>query len=199
MTLSTFQTASKPDSSQQMRMLRLLHWQLQRLLEPESADEEKGLIEESKRFEVRLRSPIPSRKFSHIKPGVLIQKANNYQTRHQTSRNRALERFRAIWTIDIIESSLDLDIVKRYAAASISNCWLLDINNVELHAYRQPSQSGYGSYQMLQAGDCTSPDEIPLSITLQEPVPLHFLTRTLNGQQTYTSYALPLSFSRELL
>ena len=200
MTLSDFQSNNKLDSTQQVRLLRLLQWQLQHLLSFESVGElaETARTIESEAFEVKIRSPIPIEQMteqtieqvSHLKSGVLIQRNSGRETTADSS---------VVWILDIVEGPIDRDCARLYAQVNISDYWLLDLNKVELHLYQQPSQLGYVSYRVLQVGDRATPDAVPINVVLQEPTPLHFMIRTLHGQQTYKSYTLPFAFSRKLL
>lgn len=80
-----------------------------------------------------------------------------------------------------------------YAQAQIPEYWLLTLSQVELRLYRQPTRHGYQQRKLLQVGERASPAVFPfLALQVEEPLPLYFLTRTLEGQKTYTCQALPL-------
>lgn len=199
MTLSDFpdfQIDSNLDSLQQIRMLRLLQWQLQHLLSFESTGT--AGVNGSEAFEVKMRSPVLIKQDSHLKPGILIQK-NSRHIAIKKASTRAPTNSSVVWVFDVIERSIERECARLYAQANIADCWLLDLNKAELHLYQQPSQLGYVSYRVLQVGDRAVPDAVPINAVLQEPTPLHFMIRTLNGQQTYRSYTLPFTFSRKLL
>lgn len=181
---------SLPSSTEQMRMLRLLHWQLQHFLKPEFAGNLETTDEKSD-FEVQIRPSVQLGEFSHLKPAILVRKGSV-----EDSETEDLLDSNTVWIIDIAADSADQTHIQLYAQAGISNYWSLAYNITELNLYQQPNASGYQSHRVLQVGDRATPTAVPITIRLQEPVPLHFMTRTLRGQQTYESKALPLSFSR---
>ena len=174
-------------------MLRLVQWQLQRCLNLELAEAEQNKPAKRQRFEVQVRPDIQLNEFSRLKPAILIRTSGR-QT-DSVDDPGSLPNAIATWIIDITQKVGNQRKGELYAQANIPNYWSLDIENVELHLYQQPSHSGYSSHRVLQVGDQASPVRVPLTVRLQEPTPLHFMTRTLNGQQTYESYALPFSFT----
>lgn len=83
-----------------------------------------------------------------------------------------------------------------YAREGVAECWLLDIANVELRIYRDLSSTGYRQRSLVHEGATISPLAFPqLKLTVQEPLPLFFLTRTTTGQKTYPAKMLPLRLS----
>ena len=182
---------SLPSSTEQMRMLRLLQWQLQHFLKPDSAGSLETATDEKSHFEVHVRPSVQLGEFSHLKPAILVRKGSvkDLETEDLLDPN-------TVWITDIAADSADQTCIQLYAQAGISDYWSLKHNIAELNLYQQPNASGYQSHRVLQVGDRASPNSVPITVRLQEPVPLHFMTRTLRGQQTYASRALPLSFSR---
>ncbi|MGC1309263.1 MAG: hypothetical protein WA885_18740 [Phormidesmis sp.] len=79
------------------------------------------------------------------------------------------------------------------AQAGIINYWSLSLAHAELRTYATPTNVGYRQCRLLQVGDRASPTLWPaLTLRVQEPVPLYFLTRTLAGPRTYGAIAPPL-------
>jgi hypothetical protein len=86
-----------------------------------------------------------------------------------------------------------------YARRAIASYWLLHSDRAELKLYTEPTASGYGKCQLLHVGESATPEGLPgIVLRLQEPVPLYFLTRTLRGQRSYASFALPLTLCDSL-
>lgn len=185
------QVRSLPDSPEQLRMLRLLQWQLQHFLKLESAARLETSNPEAGDFGVHIRPSVQLGNYSCLKPAILVRKSSAENTETED-----LSDSDTVWIIDFVADCTDKARTRLYAQAGISDYWSLELNGTELALYQQPSVSGYQSHRVLQVGDRISPKSVPITVSLQEPVPLHFMTRTLKGQQTYPSNALPLSFSR---
>ena len=183
---------SLPKDIAQTRMLRLLQWQLQHFLRVESAEGLETTTAEENRLKAYVRLPVQLSNFSYMKPAILVRKSSA----GQVEREEDWLDTNTVWIIDLTEDSVDEIRIRLYAQAGVSNYWLLKHSSAELHLYQQPSASGYQSRRVLQVGDRASPNSVPITIQLQEPVPLYFMTRTLRGQQTYKSSALPFAFSR---
>ena len=185
-------TLSNPgfSSIDQMRLLRLLQCQLQQFLTSESQEERAAENSTDSAFDVRIVRPFELDDSSHLQPVISVSESS------KTDDYREGISLSPIWVLQIVEDLTDPAPVELYARAGIYNYWQLDLNNVELYTYQRICESGYSQRRVLQVGDRVSPDKVPLTVQLQEPVPLHFMTRTLNGQQTYQTHALPFSFSR---
>lgn len=79
------------------------------------------------------------------------------------------------------------------ARLAIADYWLLTPLQSELRTYSMPNTLSYQQQQLCHVGERVSPSSIPeITLCIQEPLPLYFLTRTLKGQRTYESSALPL-------
>ncbi len=102
------------------------------------------------------------------------------------------------WVINIADSSVpgDRSLEQQSllcARLAIADYWLLTPSQSALRTYSIPGPSGYEQQRLWHVGERVSPASIPeISLRLQEPLPLYFLTRTLKGQRTYASSALPL-------
>ncbi|MGB3769472.1 MAG: hypothetical protein WA947_23175 [Phormidesmis sp.] len=184
----------------QMQRLRLLQWQLQRFLKAElverllvpSATDCKPSATDC-RFEVQMGPAVQLSESSCLKPAIVVRSSGTEAMSSQPLLNSEI-----VWVIDIVESCVSASSEARaqlYAQSGISDYWSLELNSTELRLYQRPSASGYQSHRRLQVGDRAAPNGVPLIVTLQEPVPLYFVTRTLKGQQTYKSSALPFSFA----
>jgi hypothetical protein len=120
---------------------------------------------------------------------------------------QTLDGFRVRWIIDVLARAADTvadtaaeteaadDLRARlYARRAIATYWLLRPDCAELKIYTQPSASNYRHCQVLQVGESATPAGLSgVRLRLQEPVPLYFLTRTLKGQRSHASVALPLT------
>ncbi len=179
-----------PTSTEQMRILRLLQWQLQHFLKLGAAESLETTPPEEDHFEVHIRPSVQLSQLSYMKPAILVRKGSGEELEAEDLADPS-----TVWIIDIVEDLPDKTRTQLYAQAGIFNYWSLG-NSVELNLYQQPSVSGYQSHRVLQVGDRASPTSVPITVRLQEPVPLYFMTRTLRGQQTYQSNALPFAFSR---
>jgi hypothetical protein len=106
------------------------------------------------------------------------------------------------WVIDVAEpgaSSAELpaqslnERTQRCARLNVADYWLLSPEQSALQTYCLPSPSGYQQQRLWHVGEQVSPTAIPeMTLRIQEPLPLYFLTRTLQGQRTYPSRTLPL-------
>lgn len=82
---------------------------------------------------------------------------------------------------------------QRCARLQVADYWLLMLEQSALRTYYLPGLSGYQQQRLWHVGEQVSPTAIPeMTLRIQEPLPLYFLTRTLKGQRTYPSNALPL-------
>ena len=97
------------------------------------------------------------------------------------------------WAIDIVASeaaplrtsSAWQALPHQYAQYQVGEYWLMDISTVELRIYRHATTAGYRQYTVRQVGEAASPIAFPqLTLAVQEPLPLFFLTRTTHGQHT---------------
>ena len=186
-------TFSNPGASslEQMRLLRLLQWQLQHFLSSVSQEQDKSKISVDTTFNVRIEQPSELGGDCHLQRALSLSVLEG----NEADSDRGSACFKSIWVIETAADFAILTPAELYAQAGIANYWQLDLSSVELHTYQQLEASGYSLHRVLQVGDRAFPEGVPITVQLQEPVPLHFMTRTLNGQQTYQTHALPFSFS----
>lgn len=101
-----------------------------------------------------------------------------------------------LWILDVTQEGLNWLNTGRsqlLATAEIPEYWSLTVSQAELRTYRTPTVTGYQSCQLLHVGETVALSAIPqLTLGVEEPLPLCFLTRTLGGQQSYETAALPL-------
>lgn len=155
------------------RLAKLLKFQIQQCLNQQYHD----------RFRVRTYEAI--RRNSSLQPAISVLKAND--------RGSSV-----CWVIDILNelsSALEKSDTnsRLYAQLDIADYWSLAPSQSELRAYSLPTQSGYQQRHLFHIGEQASPTSAPeITLKVQEPLPLNFLTRTLHGQRTYTATTPPL-------
>ncbi|MEL7353306.1 MAG: Uma2 family endonuclease [Cyanobacteria bacterium P01_A01_bin.116] len=179
-----------PDSAQCTRQIQLLQSQIQAHLNSLEAD----------RFEVRSRYPIPIDDCCELKPAITVSELTTHRNithRDTTHPSSSIPR----WVIDITDEDLHdqhLDRRQYFSRIGIPDYWCMDLAQVELRTYQNPTQSTYTTCTLLHIGECASPQSLPrVTIQVQEPTPLHFLTRTTNNRtQAYTTANLPLQVWR---
>jgi len=90
---------------------------------------------------VRLQDPITLDTYSEPEPDIAVvhPQDNFYADHHPTPTEIFL-------IIEVSDTTLSRDLgikADLYAAAGIADYWVLDINNQQLHIFRDPSQTGY--------------------------------------------------------
>ena len=92
----------------------------------------------------------------------------DYATHHPTPSEVYL-------IIEVADSSLTFDReikAKAYARAGIADYWLLNVNERQLHVFREPTENGYQSEVILAETASISPSEFPaFSIAIQAMLP----------------------------
>ena len=155
------------------RLAKLLQFQIQRCLNQQYRD----------RFQVRTYEVICSN--SLLKPAISVLKASGSSSS-------------ACWIIDMLnESSSNFEASgansRLYAQLGIADYWSLIPFQSELRICSLPTKAGYQQRRLLHAGEQASPTSAPnVTLKVQEPLPLNFLTRTLRGQRIYTATTPPL-------
>lgn len=69
--------------------------------------------------------------------------------------------------IEVADTSLSYDRQLKlplYASSGVSECWLIDLENLEIHAYWEPSGRNYRFSQLAKAGDTLSAKNFNLEI-----------------------------------
>jgi len=140
---------------------------------------------------VRSRQPLRLNEYSELKPALSFFKDSDVRSGDVRSGHSC-----PLWVVDVTQEGLNWLNTGRsqlLAAAGIAEYWSLTVSQAELRTYQNPTNAGYQSCQLLHVGESVAPRAIQqLTLKLQEPVPLHFLTRTLGGQRSYETLTLPL-------
>ncbi|MEO0769372.1 MAG: hypothetical protein AAFY72_08045 [Cyanobacteria bacterium J06649_4] len=98
----------------------------------------------------------------------------------------ALRPEQVCWALDIRPTDAEDALrVQLYAEGSIAHYWHYLSDQVALRLHSQPTDVGYQHRRLLQVGEQAALAGFPfLRFCLQEPLPLHFLTCTSQGQRT---------------
>lgn len=121
---------------------------------------------------IRTQDPIQLDDFSEPEPDLAIVQGTvlDYADRHPRPQDVHL-------VVEISDSTLRQDCEvkdKLYALAGITDYWVLDVKNRQLHVFREPSEAGYIRHTILQASTQISPlafPEITLAIQTMLPPP----------------------------
>ena len=155
------------------RLAKLLQFQIQQCLNQQYRN----------CFQVRTYEAISRN--SLLKPAISVLKANGSSAS-------------VCWVIDMLnESSSNFEASdansRLYAQLGISDYWSLIPIQSELRIYSLPTKAGYQRRRLFHTGEQASPTSAPnVTLKVQEPLPLNFLTRTLRGQRIYTATTPPL-------
>ncbi len=108
---------------------------------------------------VRLQDPVRLNNYSEPEPdiSVVIPDPLYYEDHHPTPSEIYL-------IIEVADTTLRTDCgikAKIYAESGITDYWVLDVNNRQLHVFREPSQDGYQSRVMLGDDASISPWQFP--------------------------------------
>jgi Uma2 family endonuclease len=103
---------------------------------------------------VRLQDPVRLNDYSEPEPdiAVVVPDPFYYEDHHPTPSEVYL-------IIEVADTTLRTDLgikAKIYAESGIADYWVLDVNNRQLHVFREPSQDGYQSRVILADGDSIS-------------------------------------------
>lgn len=111
--------------------------------------------------------------------------------------------FRVCWVVDLLDAQ-DATVEQSnlrselYARLAIADYWSLIPSQADLRTYSAPMASPtispvYQVRHLLHVGEQASPTAIPsIVLSVQEPMPLRFLTRTLQGHRTHAATTPPL-------
>jgi Uma2 family endonuclease len=135
------------------------------------------------------QQPVILGRYSELVPdiAVVVGEASRYANHHPNPVEIQL-------ILEVTEGPLLMDgwlKAIEYAEAGIQDYWVLDLNRVQLHVFRE---LGYGHYRqrlVLNQGDTITPLAFPdLQFRLREPLPLYYLTRKFKG---HSHHPIPLS------
>lgn len=108
---------------------------------------------------VRLQDPVRLNNYSEPEPdiAVVIPDPLYYEDHHPTPSEVYL-------IIEVADTTLRTDLgIKAtiYAQSGIAGYWVLDVNNRQLHVFREPTQDGYLSVAVLGDDASISPLQFP--------------------------------------
>ena len=106
-----------------------------------------------------IQDPVRLNDFSEPEPDIalLVRDPLYYEDRHPTPSEVYL-------IIEVADTTLRTDCgIKAtiYAQSGIADYWVLDVNNRQLHVFREPSQDGYQSRVILGDDGSISPLQFP--------------------------------------
>jgi len=119
---------------------------------------------------IRTQDPIQLDNFSEPEPDLIVAVGTvlDYATQHPRPHQVYL-------VVEVADSTLKQDCEikdKLYAGAGISDYWVLDLKNRQLHIFRNPTPTGYTSHLILTEPNQVSPLAFPhLSLTLTSIFP----------------------------
>jgi Uma2 family endonuclease len=106
-----------------------------------------------------IQDPVRLNDFSEPEPDIalLVRDPLYYEDRHPTPSEVYL-------IIEVADTTLRTDLgIKAtiYAQSGIADYWVLDVNNRQLHVFREPNQDGYQSIVVLGDDASISPLQFP--------------------------------------
>jgi len=120
--------------------------------------------------DVYYKSPIALDDNSEPEPDIAVVKIDpfDYATHHPTPSEVYL-------IIEVADSSLTFDReikAKAYARSGIADYWVLNVNERQLHVFREPAENGYQSELILGENGRISPLQFPtINIAIQAMLP----------------------------
>ena len=119
---------------------------------------------------VRLQDPIALDANSEPEPDIAVVRIDpfDYATHHPTPSEVYL-------IIEVADSSLTFDReikAKAYARSGIADYWVLNVNDRQIHVFREPAENGYQSELILGENGSISPLHFPtVNIAIQAMLP----------------------------
>lgn len=119
---------------------------------------------------VRTQDPIQLDDFSEPEPDLVVVQGTvlDYSEHHPRPDQVYL-------VVEVADSTLKQDCEvkdKLYAQAGITDYWVLDLNNRQLHIYREPTATGYTRHLILTEPNQASPSAFPkLILSLTQILP----------------------------
>lgn len=116
---------------------------------------------------IRLQDPVQLDDYSEPEPDIalVIPDSLYYEDHHPNPSEVYL-------IIEIADTTIRQDCglkARIYAQSGITDYWVLDVNNRQLHVFREPSQNGYQSELILSDSGSVSPLAFPnVTITVGE-------------------------------
>jgi Uma2 family endonuclease len=122
------------------------------------------LLEKRLEAQVLVRTQLPIRLNDRSEPepdvAVVIGDALRYDDHHPTPSEIYL-------IVEVADTTLKSDCetkAKSYAKSGIADYWVLDVNNRQLHVFREPAPDGYQSQVILPENSTLSPLAFPADI-----------------------------------
>jgi Uma2 family endonuclease len=111
------------------------------------------------RWLLSVQNPVRLDGHSEPEPDVMLlgPSPDDYTSRHPRPDEVFL-------LIEVSDTTLELDREEKlpaYGRAGIPEVWIVNLNDETIEVYREPHFTGYGSKQVLQAGDQASPAAFP--------------------------------------
>ena len=108
---------------------------------------------------VWVQNPVRLDEWSEPEPdlGILRPKDDFYASAHPTPEDTLL-------AVEVSHTTLHLDREVKlplYAAAGITEYWIVDLEAERIEVYREPGAKGYGRVQRLARGEAISPAALP--------------------------------------
>jgi len=119
---------------------------------------------------VRMQDPIALDDNSEPEPDIALVRIDplDYATHHPTPSEVYL-------IIEVADTSLTFDReikAKAYARSGITDYWVLNVNERQLHVFREPAENGYQSELILGENGSISPLQFPtVNIAIQAMLP----------------------------
>ncbi len=109
--------------------------------------------------QVRIQDPVQLDDYSEPEPdiAVVVPDALDYATHHPRPQEVLL-------LIEVADSTFKYDTQVKalsYGRSGIADYWVLDVNQRQLHVFRQPTERGYQQHQIFGEGDRVSPLAFP--------------------------------------
>lgn len=144
---------------------------------------------------VQSHQPIKLNDCCELKPAIAVIKSPTTRS-HVIDCAHSNSSSSLRWVLDIADEGLNQRGTRRsqlFAQSAVCDYWSVTVSQAELRTYQGPTAAGYQRCELRQVGEPVTPASLPqISLCMQEPLPLYFLTRSLKGQRTYTTAAPPL-------
>lgn len=115
---------------------------------------------------IRVQDPVQLDDYSEPEPDIAVVRVDplDYDDHHPTPSEIYL-------LIEVADTSIRIDCETKaeiYSRSGINDYWVLDVNDRQLHIFREPSQNGYQSHATLEDDASVSPLLFPITIAVRE-------------------------------
>lgn len=122
--------------------------------------------------QVLIQTQLPIRLNNHSEPEPDVAVVMPDELRYADHHPMPSEIY---FLIEVADTTLKGDCnlkAREYAKSEIADYWVLDVNNRQLHVFREPTQNGYQSEVILEGNGMISPLQFPdLIIAISEMLP----------------------------